>query len=353
MQEFLRIADANFNRAREGLRVVEEVLRFVLANAELTKQVKTLRHRLSALETSFPGGGCNLLWARDVAADPGALTPEKRPRQDAWDLAAAGWKRTQEALRVLEEISRKLKPEMAQEFKSLRFEAYTIEKECTNYCGPVYRRTFFSGARLYLVLGRKNTEGRDIETVVEAAVRGGVGAIQLREKDTTAAELLTVARKIKAITRQSGAIFIVNDRVDIAAAADADGVHLGQEDLPIAEARNVLGPGKIIGISTHSTEQARVAEKNGADYIGVGPVFATPTKPEALAQGLSLVAAISDSVRLPCVAIGGIDESNVRQVLDAGAQRIAVVRAISGAPDVEKAASVLYQEIQKSWEEKV
>ncbi len=349
MRELCRIADVNFNRAREGLRVVEEVYRFVLADPGLTAEIKDLRHRLSALEEAFPGGRFALLAARDIPGDIGAPAPETRPREDIFAVAGAGWKRAQEAGRVLEELSRGLDPALAHRFKEFRFALYAAERESALFAASWRRKAAFERVRLYLVAGRADTGGRSLVEVVRAAVGGGAGAFQLREKNLETRELTALAAELCEVVRASGALFLVNDRADVAAAVDADGVHLGQDDLPVEAARRLLGPGKLIGVSTHSLAQAREARERGADYIGVGPVFTTVTKPEAVAMGLSLVSQVSAGVDLPSVAIGGIDAANIKEVLRAGARRVAVVRAVAGAADAGLAAAALCEAISEVW----
>jgi thiamine-phosphate pyrophosphorylase len=187
-------------------------------------------------------------------------------------------------------------------------------------------------ARLYLVID-------DRLDVAEAALRGGVDVVQLRVKDRSDDELLPVARELRRLCSAFGALFVVNDSPSLALAADADGVHIGQEDVPLAEARSVVGTGRLVGLSTHGVEQIR--EAAGADYLGVGPVFETPTKPGRPAVGLEFVREAARSARVPWFAIGGIDEETLPGVLAAGAERIAVVRAITDAPDPEAAARAL------------
>jgi thiamine-phosphate pyrophosphorylase len=193
-------------------------------------------------------------------------------------------------------------------------------------------------ARLYLVV-----DGRP--DVVEAALRGGVDVVQLRVKDVSDADLLPIARELRRLCRTHGALFVVNDSPSLAIAADADGVHVGQEDVSVQEARAIVGSSRLVGLSTHSPDQIRASE--GADYIGVGPVFATLTKPGRAAVGVELVREAARSVRAPWFAIGGIDETNVDDVVAAGATRIAVVRAIADAPDPEGAARALRERLPR------
>jgi thiamine-phosphate pyrophosphorylase len=351
MNSMLRIADVNMNRAREGLRVVEEAARFVLADAGLTASLKDLRHRISRLETAFPGGRAALVAARDSAHDIGARIHEPQLRRDLFDTVTANWKRVQEATRALEEAARGCDARLAHRIKEIRFEVYAREQEFMECLAAGRRRVSFAGVKLYMVVGSANTGGRPLTDVVAEAVRGGVGAVQLREKEAGASRIIALARDVSRICREAGALFIINDRADIAAAVDADGVHLGQEDLPVEAARRILGRSKLIGLSTRNVGQALDARARGADYIGVGPVFATPTKEGRPAAGLEFVRAVRDRVRIPFVAIGGIDLENCARVLRAGARRVAAVRALAGAPDVYRAADAFMRMINKYGED--
>ncbi|MBU4534214.1 MAG: thiamine phosphate synthase [Eubacteriales bacterium] len=353
MKEILRIADVNLNRAREGLRIIEEMARFKLADSGLTAAIKDLRHKLSRLEQEFPGGRADLIAARDTANDIGALTWESRERRSFLDSAGANWKRVQEATRVLEELARGSNPSLAHRIKEIRFEAYTREQEFTAQLFARQRSGVIGKMGLYLVIGSKNTKGRPIINLVREAIQGGVGVVQLREKHASASEILPLAHNLAALCKWSGIPFIINDRVDIASAVDADGVHLGQDDLPIEEARRILGWSKVIGVSTHTLKEALDAEERGADYIGVGPVFDTPTKGGRPAVGIDLVRSVVSRIGIPFVAIGGINQDNCAEVLQAGARHIAVVRALGHAPEVHSAAQTLSEIIKHNWRDLV
>ncbi|MBI4549544.1 MAG: thiamine phosphate synthase [Candidatus Omnitrophica bacterium] len=199
--------------------------------------------------------------------------------------------------------------------------------------------------RLYAVTDLREPDAGFLARA-EKALRGGVDVLQLRSKSLSDAELLRVGSKLRRLTAKHRRIFIVNDRLDLAIALGADGVHLGQDDLPVAVARKILRDrSKIIGKSTHSLGQALRAAEEGADYIGVGPVFSTPTKPSYEPVGLDLVREVSRKIKVPFVAIGGIDADNLPQVLEAGARRVAVVRAVFRCDDPYASAQRLKKAI--------
>lgn len=198
--------------------------------------------------------------------------------------------------------------------------------------------------RLYGILDYAALNGRSIISAAEKAISGGIDVIQLRFKpadsfgrETELSRVIKDACRISRLTRRSSSVFLINDRVDIALLANADGVHLGQGDMPVFFARKLLGKDKIIGVSCHSLKQSLAAQKQGADYVSIGPIFKTPTKPEYKAVGLSLIRKAKDRLKIPFVAIGGINLNNIKKVLTAGAQRIAVVRAVCGAKNIQDA----------------
>lgn len=202
------------------------------------------------------------------------------------------------------------------------------------------RRARLAGARLYLVCGARPT-GLDPTGFLHHALAGGVDVVQLRDKTADDQLLLAAAATFRRACSDADALFIVNDRPEIAVAADADGVHVGQDDVAVSDARDALGPDRLIGLSTHTAEQIDAGGRSGADYIAVGPVHATPTKPAYPAVGYGLVEYAAAHVALPWFAIGGIDPTNVPAVAAAGARRVVVVRAITGAQDPAEAARAL------------
>jgi thiamine-phosphate pyrophosphorylase len=202
------------------------------------------------------------------------------------------------------------------------------------------RRTRLAAARLYLVCDAK-PDGSELPDLLRAAVAGGVDIVQLREKLLPDDELLAVAHASSALTRQLGTLLIVNDRPWVAEKAGADGVHVGQDDMPVAQVREVVGPEMLVGLSTHSPEQIDAVDANLVDYIGVGPIHETPTKPGRPAVGLELIRYAAANATVPFFAIGGLDAGNLAEALDAGAGRVCVLRAIAAAEDPERAAREL------------
>jgi len=311
-----RILDANLDRSREGLRIIEEWCRFGLDNATLTEECKALRQELAVWHSSA------LRAERDTPGDAGTeLThPGEAQRTSIQQVLQANLCRVQEALRVLEEYGKVYRPEMATACKQMRYRVYTLESQLIRH----EQRQKLKDARLYLV----TSPSEKILATVEAALQGGLTLVQHRDKDADDEVRLAIARQLCELCHRYSALFIVNDRVDIALAVGADGVHLGQQDLPLPLARQLLGAQRLIGRSTKNPDEMQQAIAEGADYIGVGPVYETPTKAGRAAAGLEYVRYAAAHATIPWFAIGGIDQNNVSEVLAAGAKQVAVVRAI-------------------------
>jgi thiamine-phosphate pyrophosphorylase len=314
-----RILDANFDRAREGLRIIEEWCRFGLNSESFTGECKHLRQELAQWHTA------DIRAARDTPGDPGTeLThPQEQQRANLTHVLQANFCRVQEALRVLEEYGKLSYPAMSAVAKTMRYQVYTLESRLLGH----QRQLKLQRSLLYLV----TTPTESILETVEAALQGGVTLVQYRDKDADDLTRLQWGQKLRALCQRYDALFIVNDRVDLALALEADGVHLGQQDIPIALARQILGHNRIVGRSTHCPEDLHRAQEEGADYIGVGPVYETPTKPGRSAAGLDYVRYAADHATIPWFAIGSIDPDNLNEVLSANAERVAVVRAIMHA----------------------
>ncbi|NJN32718.1 MAG: thiamine phosphate synthase [Synechococcales cyanobacterium RM1_1_8] len=311
-----RILDANLDRVREGLRIIEEWCRFGLNHPEFTEECKSLRQELASWHRA------EFRSARDTLGDVGThITHEREAQRD--DIKAvlqANFCRIQEALRVLEEYGKVQDPAMGEACKQMRYRVYSLESELLAHD----RHQKLQAATLYLVTSPAN----NIFNAVEAALQGGLQLVQYRDKDSEDTLRLQTAAKLAALCHDYGALFLINDRVDIALAVNADGVHLGQQDIPIGLARQILGPNRIIGRSTTNPEELARAIQEGADYIGVGPVHETPTKPGKSAAGLDYVRYAAEHSPLPWFAIGGINPDNVNAVVEAGARRVAVVRSL-------------------------
>lgn len=196
--------------------------------------------------------------------------------------------------------------------------------------------------KLYLITDRSFLNGRSLKECVEDAIKGGVTLIQIREKDASTREFYEVAKEVKEVTSKYNIPLIINDRIDIAIAIDAEGVHLGQSDMPLKLARKILGKDKIIGISANNLEEALEAQKDGADYVGLGPIFYTGTKKDIDEPiGVQGLREITENIDIPSVAIGGINKENAKLVLESGVQGISLISAILGSEDVEKASREL------------
>ncbi|MGD8960736.1 MAG: thiamine phosphate synthase [Desulfobacteraceae bacterium] len=316
-----RAIDANLNRVGEGLRVAEDILRYCLEDGPLQARVKALRHRLAA---AAPAESCvgSRRPKEDVGFDaPGELEYQ---RPDLQAALRANFKRAQEGLRSLEELFKLWEGQTAAEMKRLRYEVYEAERlTLLRFCAKPLPRG------LYLVL----TEPRDgYAKLTEWALQAELPAVQLRYKGKDDRQFLSVALAMRRITAGSQTRFIVNDRPDIALLADADGVHLGQQDLPPRAVRRLIGPGKLLGLSTHNLHQVHAAADEPVDYIGFGPLFGTPSKadPDPVVGPGQLGAAAAVS-RHPIVAIGGLTAARIAALDLGGCRNVAVISAVSQA----------------------
>jgi thiamine-phosphate pyrophosphorylase len=325
-----RVLDANLNRANEGLRVVEDFARFVLDDKHLSRLTKQLRHDLAAAAARI--GDRELRTARNTPRDVGTAisTDREYSRGDLSDLVEANHKRVEQSLRCLEEYAKLVAPgETAALFEQLRYRIYTlaqaVETTARN-CRQLER------AQLYVLIDGGSGEV-EYENRVRTLISADVDVIQLRDKRIDDRDLLARARLLWRLTRGTAVRAIINDRPDIAALANADGVHVGQHELSVGDARAVVGPRKLVGVSTHSIEQARQAVLDGADYIGCGPTFPSRTKVFDDFPGLEFLRQVSAEISLPAFAIGGITLESLPNVLSTGFQRVAVGAAVAIAED--------------------
>jgi thiamine-phosphate pyrophosphorylase len=331
-----RVIDANLNRCREGLRVLDDYCRFVLDDRTLTEHVKSLRHGIAEATRKLPPG--LLLAARDTTNDVGTdiVTESEYRRTSAAHVAEVNVKRVQESLRSLEEFGKVLDGGFAKQIEQIRYLVYTLEAAIARTANPL--RAKLQAAHLYMLLTGSQCVAALDWTIREAAA-GGVGVFQMREKDKTDRELIERAKQLRRWTRETNTLFIVNDRPDIAVLVEADGIHVGQDDLSIAAVRRIVGAEMLIGVSTHIVEQVQKAVREGADYLGVGPVFPSSTKVFDELAGLEFVREASSLTQTPMFALGGITPENLHEVILAGATRVAVSSALSTVDDPQRVAA--------------
>ena len=319
-RETARIIDANLNRVTEGLRVVEDVFRYARDDALMQQRLKEVRHRLvSQMDSS------SFIPFRDAASDVGLASQgslENR-RSSLNDIVRSNMKRVQEGLRVLEEVMKIESPAKAGVMKEIRYECYELERGMER----MYRALLRPG--LYLIL---TDPPAGYDSLAEKAVAERIPAVQLRCKDEDAGTFLRIAHAIRRLTAGTGTLFIVNDRIDIALLSEADGVHLGQDDISPQEARALAGEKMLIGLSTHTLEQVDRAQDDPIDYIGFGPAFTPFSKknPDPVTGVEGLRKAVARS-RLPVVAIGGITRERLEELAGIPCNNIACIHAVAQA----------------------
>jgi thiamine-phosphate pyrophosphorylase len=342
----LRIIDASLNRIGEGLRLLEELARLLLNDATLTQQLKNMRHELIRGDWPFHQ---QLLESRDSAGDIGVdmQVPGEEKQRDLPTTVMANARRVQESLRTLEELAKipgvpkELDPER---FKQARFSLYTLEQDLIARLLRKEKTDRLHG--LYLIIDTQALKGRGHVEVASQVIRGGATTIQLRDKTMSRRELLTVAQELKKLCGEHNVLFIINDYLDLALAAEADGLHLGQDDLPIKVARKLLPFDKILGCSVTTVEQAVTAASEGADHIAVGSMYPTPSKETAKVVGPEILRQVRQKISLPLVAIGGINKDNAAEVKAAGADSVAVISAVLGAKDPEEEARKIVDRLE-------
>ncbi|GHV20529.1 thiamine-phosphate synthase [Planctomycetales bacterium] len=324
-----RLLDVNFNRAREGLRVVEDYARLVLESPTLTAALKNARHSLVAIARELDGG--NFAAARDIAGDCGASikADDETARASVAEVVRANLNRVAEALRVLAEYAKTVSPAAATALEQQRYEVYRWQ-------APLFadrdRRDRLRQARLYVLITTA-LAATDPLTVCREVVAGGADIVQLREKEMEDGEFYRLAAAAREICA-GRALLVVNDRPHLALLANADGVHSGQGDLPPHLTRRIINNDRLLGVSTAAPDLAAKAARDFADYIGVGPVYPTNTKVHRRAVGLEYVRWAARHSPLPYFCIGGIKRDNLAEVLDAGARAVAVCTGIIAAPDI-------------------
>ena len=335
-----RLIDANIDRAREGLRVIEEWCRFGLDRKDLVITIKNWRQQLGHLHHYV------YKEARSTASDIGAGLSHTNQlnRLSPNQIVSANCARVQEALRVLEEFSRNINPKLSSEASTIRYGLYDLEVTCLKATYEYKRRKSLQNCNLCLITMACD----DLKNRVEAALRCGVGMVQYRCKKSNDREKLHQAYDIKNLCYKYNALFIINDRIDIALAVDADGIHLGQKDLPTYTARKLIGSEKIIGRSTHNLEQVKQANEEECDYLGFGPINSTMEKSELTALDPSVFQQALHLSHLPVFAIGGINSTNLRKVTDMGFRHVAVISAIMKSNDPYSSTKNLMKQLSES-----
>ncbi|RMF83909.1 MAG: thiamine phosphate synthase, partial [Planctomycetota bacterium] len=309
----LRIIDANLNRAREALRVIEDYARYGRDDADAAGRLKACRHRIREIAAEFDG--TRLLAARDIVHDVGrdTKTPGELRRAGAEEVLRAAFARLAEALRSLGEFAKPHSHHAAELAERVRYDAYAVE-QLLMARGP--RRERLRTARVYVLLTEQLCRGHWLDTA-EACLRGGADCLQLREKTLSDRELLARARRLRESTRRHNALLFINDRADIARLADADGVHLGRDDLTVRDARRILGGEALVGVTIHAGDAPTIDAD--VDAVAVGPMHPSATKPDVPVAGLDLLREWRRRVAAPLLAIGGITPENAREAFDAGA----------------------------------
>lgn len=337
------LIDASLNRAREGLRVLEDYARFAVHIQATATSLKQMRHELVTAEQHLTAIGINLLAARSVAQDAGtSVTISGEQQKDCLpDLLTANARRVQEALRSLEEFGKLIDPAFAASMKQLRYRAYEIEQQI---CLPITtlssnRRDRLKNAQLYVLL-TESLCALPWKQTLSQILAAGVDVVQLREKNLSTAKLSRRAQYFVDACRDAQTLSIINDHSTLAKASRADGVHVGQDDESTVSARKIIGADCLLGVSTHNLQQLSEAE-HCADYVGVGPVFSTTTKKFDHYAGLSFVRTAAQHATVPWFPIGGISPDNVSQLCESGAGRVAVSSAIIGTKSPAEAVRTI------------
>jgi thiamine-phosphate pyrophosphorylase len=299
------------------------------------------------LVTKLSKHGLNMISERNALDDVGASTESISKNQDITSLITANAKRVEEALRVIEEMAKL--PELSQifnsaEFQKARFSTYQLEQTLLS---RVLRRDKVIRLKgLYVILDTQILPSKDVIKAADLVIKGGARVIQLRDKLLSKHDLLIIAGELKHLCSESDVLFIVNDYLDIALAAKADGIHIGQSDMPLSVIRKELPFDKIAGCSIETKEQAVAAEFEGADYVALGSIFPTQTKHDVSVVGLEMLRQIKQSVSIPLVAIGGINKANINDVISAGADAAAVISSVLATNDIKKAVKELVERFE-------
>jgi len=332
-----QIIDANLDRAREGLRVLEDWARFGIMRDELVVKLKNFRHTLSKYHLFKYKNARN--FSKDKSQ--GLAHHEQKNRDSIKNIISANSSRVQEALRVIEEYSRNDNSELSLVSSQIRYEIYSLEITLLHSSSNQELLKVILENDLYYI---SNQSPKTIQ-IIEKILNGGVKIIQHRFKDGTDYDNLKKALEIRELCNKHKALFIVNDRIDIALAANADGIHLGQDDIDIKSARRILGYSKLIGVSANKSSDIKKAVENGCDYLGVGPVFETETKKEKKPLGINRIKKITGSLSTPFFVIGGIKKENIGILKKNGLNKVAIISELANAENPEEKAIMLIKEL--------
>jgi len=335
--QILQIIDANLDRAREGLRVLEDWARFGLGQENIVKRIKNFRQILGKHHLDLYKKSRNRI--NDQCKGLKHFEQIKRVKPEK--IISSNSARVQEALRVIEEYSRGHNQNLSEIASEIRYEIYTLELELLNLSSREQAKEIIRKNHLYTITNQK----KDLLRIVEDILIGGVKIIQYRFKEGNDKEHLKEAILINKLCKKYNSLFIINDRIDIALASNADGIHLGQEDLDIKTARKILGNSKIIGISANNEKDISDALKNGCDYLGIGPVFKSSTKKGKKPLGLDKVYSLTKDLQIPWFAIGGINKKNITDLRNYGFNKVALVSELMKSEDPKREAMIILKEL--------
>ena len=332
-QRIAQIVDANLDRAREGLRVLEDWARFALGRKDLVKSFKNFRQILGKHHLKIYKESRNFI--NDTST--GLSHPEQFKRNEASAIISSNAGRVQEALRVIEEFSRDHNQDLSKISSDIRYEIYNLEIVLLEAQSNNSLRKILNENDLYFITLDTENLFEKIKNILE----GGVKIIQLRFKQGKDSDNLKFAIKVRELCNSFDALFLINDRVDIALACKADGVHLGQDDMDIKSARNILGFSKIIGISASNERDIKKAIIDGCDYLGIGPVFATTTKKEKVPLGIDTLKSLTRDISVPWFAIGGIKQENINLLKENNIRKIAIISDLINSKNPKEKAIMI------------
>ncbi len=338
--EILRIIDANFNRIREGLRVIEDSIRFIYGDEKILKELRDIKHQISIKTLQFFPSE-KLKSSRFVEEDIGKKF-DKKKKINLTKLIETNFLRVEESLRVLEEYSKILNLKAFSFFHNIRFKIYKLEKDIITHLS----RKKIKVPLVYVILNLKEDE-RGFLNFAEDVIKGEPDIIQLRYKGENSRFFLKIGKKLKK-TIPDKIIYIINDRVDIGILCECDGVHIGENDIGVEDVRKLI-PSKILGVSANSVSKIKKLKDKDIDYIALGAIFKSYTKPDRKVIGTGILKKIKSIISIPVIGIGGINIENAREVIEEGADGIAVISAVESSKKPYEIIKRLREEVYKGW----